>query len=234
MKTLQQKRKNQSGNMLVYILGAIILMGLLFVALKGSFQEGTGIDPEKNAMLVGQVQRYGAELERGVKYILDNGYSEADIRFAHPSADAGYGSISDNPARQVFSPEGGGVERQLAPTGSQLTGTTIPWVISARVAVTGVGSTCTGNECADLVLFMPNTVKEVCLIINSRLGITNPSGDAPVDPDDFSWLSPVFDGTFERWNYINTTGNYLDGRPEGCVKTQSTGRYYYYRVLLAR
>jgi len=223
------KAKNQSGNILIYILGAIFLMGLLIVALKGSFQEGSGIDPEKTAMLVGQVQRYGAELERGVAYVLRNGYSETDIRFAHPNAPS-YGLITDIPARQVFSPEGGGVEWRAPPVGI-LQNPGSNYTISSGSEIDGVGSTCGTSRCNDLVMYLLNPTKDFCLAVNNANGITNPSGDTPIEPDSFTWNIP-FDGTYILYGTVNTTGNYTAGKTEGCVKY--TTLYYYYRVLLAR
>mgnify|MGYP000326001555 CR=1 FL=1 len=55
-------RPAESGNMLIYILGAIFLMGLLIVIVKGSFQPGTGIDAEKAQIMANQIRAYGAEL----------------------------------------------------------------------------------------------------------------------------------------------------------------------------
>lgn len=46
------RRQNQSGNMLIYILGGIFLLGILIVLLKGNAQEGAGIDADKIAVSV--------------------------------------------------------------------------------------------------------------------------------------------------------------------------------------
>lgn len=222
----------QSGNMLLYILGAILLMGLLIVALKGSFQEGSGIDAEKVAIQVAEVQRYGAELERGVAYILSNGYSETDLRFAHPNAASTYGLITDIPARQVFSSTGGGVEYRSPPVGLQIGGSN-PWSFSARSEIAGVGATCALNRCVELVAYLPLVSKEFCLKLNDADSITNPSGSPPVEPDGFTW-SGAFLGsyTIDGTSQVNTTGGYANGNMEGCVNHSTD--YYYYRVLLAR
>ncbi len=219
----------QSGNMFVYILGAIFLFGILIVIMRGSFQEGSGIDGEKNVLLVGQVQRYGAELQRGVTYILQSGFSESDIRFASTNAASTYGTITDGPTRQVFDPSGGGVEWQNPPSDLQTTAT--PWSFSAATVITGVGTTCASSTCADLAAFLSRVPKSFCIQVNRSNNTTNPSGNPPVDPDGFTWNTP-FTGTYTYSNYLNTTGNYLDGKMEGCVERSSV--YYYYRVLLAR
>lgn len=222
-----------AGNILIYILGAIFLMGLLVVAMKGSFQEGSGIDPEKTALLVGQVQRYGAELERGVAYVLRNGYSETDIRFAHPNAASAYGLITDIPARQVFSPEGGGVEWRAPPIGSQPASTA--WLFSGRNNAMGVGTNCTAGgqtNCTDLIAMLPNVTKAFCLQLNNNVGVTNPSGEPPAEATGLE-ISTLFNGIFYYNSNIDTVGaTPTQYKTEGCFSYLS--QYYYYRVLLAR
>ena len=96
----------QSGNILIYILGAILLLGLLIMLVKGSFQEGTGVDSEKVVLKAQQVQACAGELERGVAYVLRNGVSETDIKFAVPDSFPAipvYGTYTDS-ENMVFAP----------------------------------------------------------------------------------------------------------------------------------
>ncbi len=230
---LQQNHPANSGNILIYILGAIFLMGMLIVALKGSFQEGTGIDAEKTALLVGQVQRYGAELERGVRYVQQNGYSETEIRFAHPNAESAYGLITDIPARQIFDPQGGGVEWKAPPAGLQLIVT--PWIFNGGSTVEGVGSTCTASSCSDLVALLMNVTKDFCLHVNNSVSIINPSGNPPQEAGSVN--TTRFSGTFSYATDIRDNTNHLRSKSEGCFEGGSNppnGTYHYYRVLLAR
>lgn len=60
------------------------MLGLLAMTVKGSNTLGAGIDSEQLAIRVAEVQQYGQELERAVTYVLRNGHSEIDIRFASP------------------------------------------------------------------------------------------------------------------------------------------------------
>lgn len=231
--------KRNSGNMLVYIIGAIFLMGLLIVLLKGSFQEGTGIDPEKNAMRAGELMRYGSELERAVRYIISNGYSESDIRFAHPNglaAYSGYGLIATTPMQQIFSPQGGGAIWRNPPAGSQSIAAN--WVFTGNNAVTQIGSTCATAACSDLLLVLPNVTKDICIQINRAKNITNPAGNPPREVDGMNLAVLFTGGVFAYSATVNTTGGYTAAQPEGCFEGNggdtATGQYYYYRVLLAR
>lgn len=79
-----------------------------------------------------------------------------------------------------------------------------------------------------------NISKELCLALNNSIGVTNPAGEPPVDPDGFNWLTP-FDGTFAGGGggFISTTGNHTTGRTEACISITGPA-YHYYRVLMAR
>ena len=231
-----RKRSSISGNMLIYILGAIFLLGLLIVLIKGNFQEGTGIDPEKTAIQVGEVQRYTAELERAVSYIMRNGASETEIRFAHPTGDAAYsayGTIATTPTRQVFSATGGGAEWRNPPTGSQVVAT--PWVFNSNNAVNSVGVYLT----RDLLVILPNVTKDFCLRINSVLGVENPGGNPPND-QDYIIVNQSFAGSYTSGAWAAISYNSTSPGMEGCVGITTAGggatvgNYYYYRVLLAR
>lgn len=223
-------RHSQSGNMFIYIIGAIFLIGLLVVIMRGGFQPGSGIDGEKAVLQATKIRQYASQLEAGVSRVLSNGHSETEIRFAHANADAGYGTPGDIPSRQVFDPEGGAVEWQDVPAGIQTTAT--PWTISALSAVDGVGTTCSQASCTELTAYLMYIHKDLCLALNNSIGITNPLGNPPADVDGYNWLN-TFNGTFSASSaMINTTGDHTKGRLEGCVGVGS--EYHYYRVLLAR
>lgn len=152
----------QNGNVLFYILIAIFLLGALTVALRSSGTMEGGIDKESANVKAQQIIRYGGEVAQAVQIILDNGASETDIRFAHPNADATYGTITTNPQNQVFSSQGGKATYRLAPTGAN---TGDKWIFAGNFALPQVGS-----DRADLVALL-NVTQPVCNAINSQLGI---------------------------------------------------------------
>lgn len=224
----------QSGNILIYILGAIILIGLLTIMVKGSSTPGAGIDRETLEIRVAEVQAYGNELERGVAYILRNGYSESDIRFAHPNHSSAYGDITDIPARQVFAREGGGVTWRDNDPDIQVIDT--DWLFNGQNKVYEVGSSTCGatNLCTDLVAFLRNVTLDFCLLINDKNDITNPSNLPPVD-DAFITFTTPFIGDFTLSTALYSIDNNLNGKKEGCFQENGLpGTYHYYRVLLAR
>lgn len=232
--------QNESGNILIYILGAIFLLGLLVVISKGSTTPGAGIDQENIAIAVSEVQSYGAELERAVAFILQDGHSESDIRFAHPDADVAYGDITDTPSRQIFSRNGGGATYREPPNGIQVTPT--PWYFTGRNSVDGIGTNDNagqGNlESADLTAMLNNVTKSFCMLVNEKNDIENTGGDPPRDSNNIS-LNLPFDGSYaETFTIGGSAGVFqTSGKLEGCVEGDNdppTGTYHYYRVLLAR
>lgn len=224
---------SQSGNILIYILGAIFLLGLLVITVRGSNTPGAGIDPEQLAIRVAEVQQYGDELERAVTYVLRNGHSEVDIRFAHPDAASAYGDITDIPSRQVFSRDGGGAAYREPPRGIQTSVT--PWHFTARNAVARMGTNCSTNACVDLTAILQNVTKDFCLLINQKSNITNTAGAPPQDSGTVLFDTEFSgDYTFGAWIDDNAE---LAQNPEGCFEGDTappSGTYHYYRVLLAR
>ena len=220
-----------SGNMLIYILGAIFLLGMLIVLVKGSFQEGTGIDGEKTLITISEMQRYGSEVERGVRYILQNGHSETELRFARGSVDEGYGLITDIPVRQVFSSDGGNVEYQLPPAGVS-NGAPVNWQFYGDTHVPDMGTDGALSH-SELLMVLPNITESFCSAVNRTVG-----QDIDLTQDSISDCT-----TTTSYNGVFSDGpaarSIIDAevpkRPatEACVRCND-GSFHYYRVLLSR
>ncbi len=227
--------KNQSGNILLYILGAIFLLGLLAIMVKGSVSPGASIDRETLELRVNEVQAYGNELERAVAYVLQGGYSESDIRFAHPNASSAYGDITDIPERQIFDEVGGGATYREPPEDIQTIAT--DWSFNGRSVVSLIGSnTIGGSADPELIAFLPYVTKEFCLLVNDNNNITNPSDSPPQDTAQVRLQHP-FDGVFFYNTTILDATDHLSGQLEGCFEGDVdpvAGTYHYYRVLLIR
>lgn len=228
------KTASQSGNMFVYILGAIFLLGILLVALRSGYQPGAGIDTEKGMLQASQIQKYASELERGVTFIMQNGRSESDLRFAHVSA-PGYGTPGDTPARQVFEPTGGNVEFKAPPSGAN-DGTM--WQFYGNTHIRDLGTNSGTGIRSELLAVLPNVTAAVCNEINRAVGQTI---DITLNNDPGAngcvYGGTVFTGTFVTGATSNTIDHTMFSKlppKEACVKCQSDGNLHYYRVLLAR
>ena len=220
--------------MLIYILGAIFLLGLLIVLVKGSFQEGTGIDGDKVVLQASQVQQYASELERGVSYVLRNGVSESDMRFASTTAASTYGTYSDINS-MVFAPNGGGAEYKRPPNGIN-DGTA--WQFYGTTHFTDLGTDLAGSQKAELVAVLPKVTESFCNQINRNVKqtidltlVTDPSGNGCVYT-----AGEEFAGTFRAGAAVNLLDDTkLSSLPakEACVRCND-GTFHYYRVLQTR
>jgi hypothetical protein len=237
-------RRTESGNMLFIILIAIALIGLLTAAIQmTSRPEGANIDRETLAVRASEVQRYASELERGILFIMQNGASEMDVRFAHPNAPSDYGDITDTPQFQIFAREGGGASYSEPPEDiNDLS----PWEFSASTAVPGVGS-----DKADLVAVLPRVSQLLCDRLNELAGQSAPtdsgSGAASgANPGDCisTGVPGYFSDTRQFYDVPNTmdtasfTQDPQTSAPrtalQACVKCQRDDENYFYHVLMAR
>lgn len=228
----------QDGNILFMILGAIILLGLLTIALRQSGQPGGGgIDSEKTALAATQVKSYGAELEHAVQLVLSNGISESDIRFAHPDANADYGDITIQPHRQIFDPKGGAAAYRAPPEGiNDGSG----WEFYGGTHLPSVGS-----ERADLIAVLPNVTQAFCEKTNALNDLTGQPADtggataSGASPGDCLSLGTQgrFDDGQQFYDPPNTTNEASFSHkpaPEGCVQCTTDGAHHYYHVIMAR
>jgi hypothetical protein len=243
-----RSREGERGNILFIILLAVVLIGLLTAAIQATNNsEGSNIDKETLVIRASDVQRAAAEIERGVKYIMQNGKSETELSFAHPSASTDYGTIGTNPEAEVFNPDGGASTYPALPSdindGS-------PWEFYAGTAVPGIGT-----SAPDLVAVLPNVTAQFCEKINA---LNNQSGQ-PADTGtsaaagatgagdciNMGAIGRFGDGTGDQYyatpNTMDATTFEQDpsisaARPaaQGCVQCAIGNGYHFYHVLLAR
>lgn len=229
--------KNESGNIVIYILGAIALVGLLIVMVRGSVTPGSAIDAETVMLRASQIQQYGTELERAVTFILRNGHSETDIRFAHPNTSSAYGVITDTPSRQIFDRQGGGAEYRAAPDGVN-DGTA--WQFYARTHIKDMGTDTAASMRSELVAVLPNVTEAFCNKINDLKGqdlTLTDNHDPTANGCIHAGTGNEFAGTFLDGATANTLDDtFFTHLPptQACILCQSDGALHFYHVLLAR
>lgn len=223
---------HENGNILVYVLIGIVLIGLLTAAIRnvGGFKDN--IDTEDMVLKAGEIQRYGAELARGVNILLERNISESDIRFAHPDAAAEYGTITTNPENQVFSTDGGQATYRTPPVGVN-DGSL--WEFFGTSDIPQVGS----NK-AELIAVLPNVTQAFCETMNIQLGFTagtQPTDDAVGSPPCVKGAGTNrFAGSFDDASPNTLDDTTFSKLPsyQACVQCSSDSSYNYYYVLMAR
>lgn len=233
-----RKTTSESGNIIFFILLAIVLVGLVTAALRSGGIEGANIDREDMVIKVAQVRQNAAELERAVTLVMQNGISEVEISFAadHPSA-AAYGTYNDNPRAEVFNPKGGGAIWRKPPSGVN-DGSF--WEFYGTTAAPGIGT-----DRADVIAVLPNVVKPFCEAVNK----INGQSETTIPTDDASCISggTVFVGLTPPNSTPNpfndpgspmTENDFRQGpdsvAPAGQACVSCGGVYHFYHVLLSR
>ncbi|MBU0799725.1 MAG: hypothetical protein KKA05_01855 [Alphaproteobacteria bacterium] len=232
-------RQNESGNVIVFILMAVVLIGIVTAAIRSGGGERQNIDSEQLIIRAAEVRQYGSELERAVGFLLQNGVSEYDIRFAHTNASSDYGDINTNPETQVFARQGGGAQYRVPALGLQTAQSN--WNFYGNSALPRVGS-----SRSDLVAVLPNVTPEFCAAINKGNGYA-PS-IIPIDPDpgcietgDTSYFNDD-DGTADTADDYGATNvipigtspnEFLVPAIQGCLRCGDNSLHFFH-VLIAR
>lgn len=222
-------RAHEQGNILFLVLLAVVLIGALTAAIHGSSQTSGNIDKETLVIRVSETKRYASELERAVMFILQNGKSEADIRFAHPDANSDYGDLSadSDPTDQVFHKDGGAAKYRVPPDGIN---DGSAWEFYGQTALPLVGS-----DAADLIAVLPNVNSDFCAQVNAGIGYAAQPTDSATCLNGGA-TSRFDDGTQFASSPNTVTDATFSVQPstEGCVQCSVDGKYHYFRVLLAR
>lgn len=227
---MQNQNHPESGNIIFFILIGIVLIGLVTAAIRSSGLDGANIDREELAVNESRVRQYASELERATVFILTNGYSEEDIRFAHPDASAEYGDINTNPELQIFHPRGGGAEYRPAPSGIN---DGSAWEFYGHSSLPQVGT-----SKADLIAVLPNVTEQFCDKINVTNGYSGQPSDTGAGQDNCLFSSPAMrfdDGTQYSLAPNTTDEASFSVKPamQGCVSC-TAGGYHFFHVLHVR
>lgn len=237
--TISYKRTGEEGNVLFYILVAIALLAALSYAVsRGSRGNMSGVTDDRAKLLATEIIDYGSTMANAVGQLRLRGVAVSDLCFDDPSwgvNDYDHSGCTDD-FNKIFHPDGAGLTWADAPS-EAMDSSASPdnlWHIYGDNEVNLIGTTCGADTCADLILVLDELSQNVCLKINDRLGITNPS-DVPPTHSDIGTTRYV--GSF---GYVETIGSEvggsgLSGQPAGCFqKTDGAAKYTFYNVLLAQ
>lgn len=223
--------------MLVYILGAIFLMGLLVVLVKGATNPGGGIDAETAVINASEAQRYAGEIERAVTLVMQNGHSESDIRFSHINAPSAYLNTFDAPeTRQIFHPSGGAARyREVAPGLNDGT----PWQFYGNTHIPDLGNDDTSGRRAELIMVLPNVTAKFCTEINTLndqdldivAGVQDPAGNGCIYAPGSEFTGSFTNGAGA--NVIDSAEMTHNPATQACVRCDD-GSLHFYHVLLPR
>jgi hypothetical protein len=218
----------ESGNVIFIILLAIVLIGLVTAAIRSGGGGSEDVDREAVTLDASKIKQYASELERGIAFIMNNGASEADIRFAYADASSDYGNIAATPQFQMFSTQGGGAEYRTPPPAAN---DGSPWEFYGNTALPNAGT-----DKADLIAVLPKVTAAICAQLNQM--DSYPASTQPSDPAVCinSGAAARFIGTYNDGAANTVDGaTFPAGKPilDGCVVC-GDGTYNYFHALHVR
>ncbi|MCB9973724.1 MAG: hypothetical protein H6854_04095 [Rhodospirillales bacterium] len=231
--------RSDSGVAIFYILLAVALFAALGFAFSNGMQDGAqNMTDEEGKVFAQDLISYASRLDRGVQRVLARGScSENDLSF-YLSTNTALAAYQHTPevadACKVFHSDGGSIT-WLAPVTDVNDGT--DWVFTGanRIAEVENDTAGAGN---DLVAFLPNIDRAVCIKVNELLDIPNTGNRPPIENDDV--LYTVFTGSFPSATYLQTASGELDGKLTGCFEANkidgagASSTYHFFHVLIAR
>lgn len=225
-------RQTESGNVMFYILIAIVLLAALSYAISQGGRTGAqNLTGDRERLLATEIIDYADTVKKTVQMLRLRGSQFSDLSFASDDL-AGYGVSGTAPAHEIFN-TAGGAALYKKPDDSALA---LPsdWIFTATNEVENVGTTGGAADNADLLMILQPLKKSVCITLNERLSVTNPAGDPPVDTD-IDTAVPFTGGAGFAQTIGNEAGSAsLAGHNAGCFRETASGNYYFYQVLLAR
>ncbi len=213
--------QNENGNVLWFILIAIVLLGALTMTLN---RGGTGVEQsgsrEQGIIKASEMMRYAKSIEAGVQQLILYGCSENEISFEN-SVISGYENTNapSNNSCHIFDVNGAGLTaRDLS---SSVIANSKGTFFSSDLDVTDIGTGAT--ELSMLV----GISSSLCDEINDENGI---GSDIATTIDDWT----EFDGSYAgNWLIDGAQATNLIGESTGCL-TMDGGEYVFYQILLAR
>lgn len=240
--------RDQSGNVLFYILIAVALLAALSYVVAQSGRGSVGqITSERAALYANEIIDYGNLMSQTVDQIRFRGYLEGQISFENPIV-SGYANASCSYDEcQVFHVNGGAMNYVAPKT---------DWLDSAQSAQAhygeyyihgGTSADGLATSRDDLILFLPYVKQEVCVAINDRLGSSPVNRVVPVETNGPFEEGDVFTGTYGATYDYKVSGDGTSGettvlfaKSAGCTESSGggalppAGTYHYFQVLLAR
>ena len=234
--------RSEAGNVFFLILLGVVLFAAFTVAVTRSTQQGGSANPENDKLMATNIIKYGTTLKNAVDQLRAQNISEADISFANSTV-SGYGTVGANPSAEVFNFAGGGIVYEV-PDAKWLDGISTAqtgygeWRFTGTNLIAGFGSyvdasLSPASPKGHLVAILPYVKENICKEINRLL-----HGSATVQFTESTFDLTKFTGTYNDLDgpqiYNDAEPSYVNYKDEGCVNPESAGKYFYYRLLIAR
>ena len=229
-------RQSESGNVMFYILIAVVLLAALSFAISQGGRGGNSeLSRERQRLLASEILEYSDTVKKAVQILRLRGVGFDQLDFDSPGL-AGYNNAACATGDcMIFDLAGGAVVYKEASPDVMAIGS--DWIFAANNEVEGIGTTTGTADSAELLMILQPLKKEICANINDRLGVpNNGAGDDPPDDADIDISLPFTGGDA----YSQTVGDEAGatklghGLQAACFREVSSGNYTFYQVLIAR
>lgn len=223
---------SETGSVFFIILLAIAMFAALsYAIMDGSRTSASSLTREQASLKAQEIISYGDTVAKAVQTLRLRGVEEAQVSLEGGGGDNYTNGDCSSDECRVFAYDGGNVNALAPPEGSN---DGSAFVYSGRIGVENIGVD-GGADGAELMMFLPNVKKEVCIRINETLKVTVPGLDPPSNIGDAAYAGAPFQGSFSGGDQVN--GAAFRQKSAGCFEgdgTPAAGTFHFYRVLIAR
>lgn len=234
------KNQSQRGSVIVIIFIAVAMFAALSYAVFKNRGDGTSLMSDQQAKLAAEeIIAYSDALATAVQKLRLAGCTDIQFDFSNNvwlssgnaiSYPAGYNSNAPASGCSVFSLADGKVTPIIFPRNYFSDGAYLTVQGSSRirkVSWPGIGD----EAQQELIYNLPNIKREICLQINTLLGIENPGGE----PADYTAGSQSdFTGSYATGSTPMTfSSSDYEGKSASCIHGGGV-KYFYQKVLIAR
>ena len=235
--------RDESGNVLVYILIGVALLAALSYAVahsnRGNVQK---VGEERAGIVASEIIEYGEIIGNAVIQLRLREVSDTQISFENEEV-----SNYENPncledECKVFALDGGGVAYS-APKEDWLDDTYSDQPRYKELYFNGSAMALDkgSDDKDDLIMFIPYLKKSICKEINDHLGISVEYDETPSETSGPFETSAKFTGSYNDVPDFYVSGENTTGQSEifsyynaGCTKDSSGGAYHFFKVLISR
>lgn len=229
---------SEKGNVLWFILVAVVLLGALTMVLSrsGSSVDQSG-DVERMRIEASQLIRYAKSVETAIQQMTLRNVSENEVSFQNDISATDYTNASCDdssdatyPGCLVFNEDGGGLEyRKFYNQDWIFTGADNVGTAAGPIGTTAARS---GN---DLLMLLPITNASLCAQINREAKVSNNGATPPTDTGiDYTPFTGTYAAGAPKILDGDPTPFELDTHAVGCFTDGAAGASYFYAVILAR
>ena len=241
--------RNQSGNVLFYVLiGVALMAGLAYAVSQTNRSSAQSITKDRAGIIASEIIEYGDIVGNAVIQLRLRGIDDTEISFENEEVSGYENANCADDSCMIFALDGGGITYAV-PMEEWLDSSysSEPRYQELYFNGSAMGLDKGSDSKDDLILFIPYLKKSVCIAINDALGIPLNTAATPEESNGPFETSEKFSGSYSDVADIYVSGSNTTGQSEilstfnaGCTKSSGSGAapaegsYHFYKILCAR